>query len=230
MRTQGGFGSAGAGNRTGRNTMTRGGLATTGKAQRKRSQREVTGTPTREELTESIRLMRCWWCGAESGVDGRPFKSLAGHWRWAHGIDAQLARDILRVPKHTAFIDLDLRDRLSRESKRRYRPDLLRSVKSSSPRLLSAFGVESNRQKIKLAQAVVAEKLKTDAEFSARFKAAVSKSQGGLSMITAECVICGSPFVVKSKNRSRIVTCSKACRAERKRRSAISMWQRRLGR
>jgi hypothetical protein len=217
MTTQGGFGSAGAGNRTGRNIMTRGGMSTTPRENARRSGHPVTrpGVPIKEVLAEYIRSNRCWWCGADRTVDGRPFKSLSGHWRWAHGIDAQIVRDILLVSKRTSFITEDLKFHLSAEAKRRYDPKVLKGNHGKAHHL-SAFGVLSQQSKLGLAR----EKLKksfTDEEFRAKFSEAVSMAQGGVSLAEKECVVCKRIFIVKAKNYNRYATCGPECRSEHRR-------------
>lgn len=219
---QGGFGSAGAGNRSGRHIMTRGGLSTTA---RERSRRALHGcaiadglkTPTRGELTEAIRVGRCWWCGADRGVDGRTFKSIAAHWRFAHGIGAQVARDILGLPKHASFIVDELKARLSLEGKRRYDPCVLRG-KSGVRHELSAFGLSSQRQKIAVAQQRMSHMLNNDVEFRERFGAAVSRGQGRVKVTELTCAICGRAFSVRTCDASKYKNCSPECRSESKRR------------
>lgn len=80
-----GFGSSGAGNRTGRRKFVHSGTAGTRRVEEysdlRRSPPARLDDPVPEELQYAIRHQLCWWCGREG------FKVLALHTQRAHGID-----------------------------------------------------------------------------------------------------------------------------------------------
>jgi len=103
----GGFGSSGAGNRTGRSIYNRTGLSTTPRERNRRitllKRIDSSNDPTRQELQESIRIGRCWWCGQDK------FQSLSQHWIKAHGIKKSVICEILQVPQKTSFVSEELK-------------------------------------------------------------------------------------------------------------------------
>src|SRR5437773_9355103 len=132
MNIIGGFGSAGAGNRTGRHVMTRGGQSTTPQERlRRNGMDQATGLPLpteadRDEFMANLREMRCWWCGRDRNKDGRRWRALSQHWQKAHLIDLREIREYLKVPKSTGFVSDDLHERFSQRSRAAYDPSKLR--------------------------------------------------------------------------------------------------------
>ena len=151
-----GYGSAGAGNRTGRRIASTCGV---GQTARERSRRVLfrelesrVDEPTKDQLVESISDGRCWWCGQDRNRLGEAL-NLGLHWSRRHGISIQRVRDILQVPKKTTFPTPETHAKLSEISKRRYVQDalagrILRQNGGKGSRILSVFGVEANRNKL----------------------------------------------------------------------------------
>ena len=107
--------------------------------------------PTAEELRESIRLMRCWWCGRDRTKAGKHFEALSGHWTRGHGINLQHVRDSLDVPKTYAFISDAMHERLVARGKRRFAEDPVLFKQQlhprGNPRQLSLHGKKVARVK-----------------------------------------------------------------------------------
>ena len=146
------FGASGAGNRTGRRTMTRGGLGSTARndewttARRTRSAR--LDEPPISAIWEAIRTQQCCWC-----ADPRTFKSLSGHLERGHGFVLNELRDLLMVPRNTPFAGVALREGRRVRAKARYEadPTVLRSAPPAKVHRLGAFG--KAQQKAKSARA-----------------------------------------------------------------------------
>ena len=143
-----GFGSAGAGNHTGRRTASPVGV---GQTARERVRRIIIaechtreGTPTPSELMEYVHIGKCWWCGREATRDGKPFRSLSAHFQRGHGLNLQEIRDILMVPKSFTFISEELSEEQSIRSKKNYDPSKLIN-KAGRRYRLSAYGAAMNR-------------------------------------------------------------------------------------
>lgn len=210
MRVIGGFGSAGAGNRTGRRTASAVGVGQTAKDRDYRVSRLAAPADPRDpaagELWPYIKNNECWWCKAP-----KQWKALSQHLTRAHNIDLQKVRDILQVPKNYSFINDSLKDRFAARGRKYYRPDKLHH--KSRPRKLSAFGIRRNREKLAAipederkaiqarATAAIAQKTHTEAE--ARY---LTKQKS--------CCVCGTRLTYAQR---RHVTCSVVC--DRKRRS-----------
>jgi hypothetical protein len=99
MKTVGRFGQSGDGNRTGRRTMTRGGMGPTWRASSSSGGRQARlDDPSVAEIWEAVRTQQCCWCD-----DPRTFRSLSGHLERGHGFNLNELRDLLLVPKNTPF-------------------------------------------------------------------------------------------------------------------------------
>lgn len=199
MKIQGGFGSAGAGNRTGRRIATRAGISTTAKERNRRQERaahdiKFDENPPKDILMNFIEAGRCYWCD-----DGRTFKSLSQHLTRAHGIDLQWLRDYLLLPKKYSFICDETKHLYAERGKMLYDPDKLKP--KGEPRKLSLYGRKAQQQKASLAHASQTQK-------------AIKKRQDN----PAYCVVCGKEIdwpVGKSRPR----TCSVECLLEIKKRN-----------
>lgn len=77
--------------------------------------------PSREELLESVRIQRCWWCGRNKSARGREFSSLSRHWLQAHGIRVQAVREFLAVPLKMSFVSDGLKQTF-RDNAIKHRP------------------------------------------------------------------------------------------------------------
>lgn len=110
MKVLGGYGSAGAGNKTGRMTMTRGGASKTAAVRVFRTTAiQASGLPMpteeeRDDFVASIQMMRCWWCGLDKNRLGRPWQSLSHHWGKGHHISSRDVAIWLGLPKKTTFL------------------------------------------------------------------------------------------------------------------------------
>ena len=147
VHIQGGFASAGAGNRTGRRIHTRFGVSTTAKERNRRVEkvaREVNiSDPPKEEFMKYVEVGQCWWCD-----DGRTFESLSQHWVKAHGIDLQWLKDYLVLPKKYAFISDGLRAGFSERQKLLYDPTKINYMEGvRKKRKLSRFGCIAQQKK-----------------------------------------------------------------------------------
>lgn len=226
MRIVNGYGSAGAGNRTGRRTASNVGIGQTAAERDRRALRaeSVTreGAPQADELRRYIDAGRCWWCDRDKNREGRPWQSLSLHWQRTHGISTQAVCDILGVPKHTSFVSESLRDNQAQRAKRNYNPDKLRCGKGGK-KALSAFGIAANRAKF----TAVRERLGEPA-FRDRMKA-MAQLNGERSRKLRPCIVCETTFWpgLTHNGVGGRKTCSDVC--DRIRRSALAKaaWQRR---
>lgn len=212
MRVIGGFGSAGAGNRSGRRTANNGGISSTYAERNRRVERlasavDVSLTPPLEELRATIVDGQCWWCKRDG------FRALSGHWVRAHGINMQWIRDYLCVPKGHSFVSDETRRLFSENGKRNYGAHLRPA--SGAKRQLSRFGIESQRRKSaeRIARLGVTEALR-------RFREAAAKHSAS-SRKTHVCRICGATFF-KNRPGTPRVTCSDECDRERRRIAAAA--------
>ncbi len=140
---EGGFGSAGAGNRSMRRTMTRAGTASGVQLAALKDSRVRPATlaePTAEQLRPTIKGQVCWWCD-----DDRIFVALSGHWVAAHGIDLQWVRDLLGVRKKTPFISPELSRQFAERSRRLHDPEKLSY--RGGPKELSAYGLAAQAKR-----------------------------------------------------------------------------------
>jgi hypothetical protein len=145
----GGFGGAGS-SRSLRKTMTRGGLRTTATVGKFRDSRRakpgnIEGA-TPEDIRRSVITQQCPFC-----EDMRTFKSLSGHFVRGHGYDLQDIRDYLKVPKGYTFVSEETTQKNRERGKRLYDPEKLRQL--GRPRALSAYGIQKQREKLKMAHA-----------------------------------------------------------------------------
>lgn len=188
----GGFGSAGAGSRSGRRIMTRGGLSTTAKERDRRKEKAARNVkfddnPPKDILKNYIDAGRCYWCD-----DGRTFKSLSQHWRQAHGIAHQWVRDYLLLPKSYSFICEETKALYSENGKRNY--DQTRLKAKGGPHKMSEYGKLIQRKKA----LAWAEKLGPEGykEHLSRLKKASEQKQTNDALEKrknnpAHCIICG---------------------------------------
>lgn len=220
MKIQGGFGSAGAGNRTGRRIATRAGISTTAKERNRRQERaahdiKFDENPPKDILMNFIEAGRCYWCD-----DGRTFKSLSQHLTRAHGIDLQWLRDYLLLPKKYSFICDETKHLYAERGKMLYDPDKLKP--KGEPRKLSLYGRKAQQHKALLPKKNKSsyvptkehiEKMSTLGHASQTQKA-IKKRQDN----PVYCVVCGKEIdwpVGKSRPR----TCSDECLLEIKKRN-----------
>lgn len=141
----GGFGSAGAGNRSGRRISTRAGISSSPKERDRRKEKasrnvSLNDNPPKDEFLRYMEAGQCWWC-----KDGRIFKSLSVHWRKAHGINPQWVRDYLLLPKKHSFISEGTKRLYSERGKRNYDPDKLKYVGGTKE--LSKFGILAQKKR-----------------------------------------------------------------------------------
>ena len=229
---QGGFGSAGAGNRTGGHTWTAVGRNQTAWARQKKGDAVVElGDPTREQLAESIRVGQCWWCKREG------FKFIASHWSQAHGIPPQHARDLLGVPKHVGFLAPEIREQKVATARRIFDRDRVWAGFRGRPHQLSEHG---ERAAVERTERLRAMPLETRQKAAAASKQAYIDKHGPeawqarlrrMSDTSAKartkdrvCVVCAAVFQLRdNSNRGKFTRktcyagdCEKAYRAARR--------------
>lgn len=209
----GGFGSAGAGNRSGRRIASRAGIGSTASERNRRilkaSCESKIAEPPPDELMRWIDAGRCWWCG-----DDKEYRSLSQHFIQKHGIDLQWVRDYLHVPKRHPFISEDLHQSISERSRRLYDPQKFRGVKNTS-RKLSAFGVESNRIKAlrfreRLGESGMQEHLATMRATGTAKRTQMAEERRRTAIY---CVVCGGE-VFWPHGKMPTKTCSDKCHRE----------------
>ena len=212
MKVLGGYGCAGAGNRTGRRTATAAGIGQSALIRNWRTLHLAADgslrEPSADELREAIRCGRCWWCGRDTDREGKPFRSLSGHWLRAHEIPTQHIRDILGVPKNTSFISEQTKALFIARAKQHWK-----GIRNKGrPRVLSAYGKKVNRQKLDaLDRAVIMLRLQE-----------ISRALAVTRRVMVICSECGTEFWGKTggNGRHKCLTCSPECRAQRKSRRA----------
>jgi len=205
----GGYGSSGAGNRTGRRTAVGGSRTTTARlrdANQFKNGREVSldDKPPKEEFLALAENGKCWWCGGD-----KVFKSLAIHWAQYHGISSQEIKNYLELPKKYSFNSLETKELLREKAKRELLGKLGHERPGRSRETLSEYD-KKNRSKIskiniqKMEKDKIAEQLK---------KANSVKSEKALELRKNQthcCVICGNKVEWKMRERPR-KTCSHNC-------------------
>jgi len=207
MRTLGHFGSAGSSRSLRGTTLGTGVRVTTATAHRiSEPRRDVgrQGDPSADELRAYCLAMQCWWCD-----DGRVWKSLSAHLACGHRMDLQYVRDLLGVPKHTSFIDEDLRERFVANGSRNYDPAKLRPL--GNPRQLSACGRENSRAHLKLAYQKICQKYGlTPQQYGSRVNAQKHANRH-------PCQVCGTTIP-----KGRTLTCNPSCETELRHRRAVN--------
>ncbi len=212
-----GFASAGAGNRTGRRIYRHDGVVPSARERNRRQEKRardvsLDDSPPKDELMRYIEAGRCWWCN-----DGRIFRSLSGHWRKAHGIDAQWVRDYLGLSKKVSFIGPDLRERFAERGRERYDPDKLSGAKGTQKTATTCFRESQRRKSLAQAQSDGYQDLMR--ERSARAHRVLLEKAIEKRKTVYPCVICGRPVEWKmGKNRPK--TCSLECDRERRARAS----------
>ena len=203
---EGGFGSAGAGNRSLRRTATAAGVGTThavANLQRKHIPQGRLDNPPTEDIRRSITSQQCCFCD-----DVRTFKSLSLHWSRGHGIDLQEIRDILGVHKAYGFVSDDLSRKMSERARRLYDPEKLKPKGGKGSRSLSKFGVQSQRKKLEL--------IPEEDRAAQRRRAAVVVAERYTK--SNVCIICGQVF--RFKGAAQVTVCSPECNEVRRQKHA----------
>lgn len=119
IKIVGGYGSAGAGNKTGRKSARFGGANRKARSRVSASGDRDAGIeskstpsrldePTRDELLKAIAEGYCWWCGHTHTKEGKEIRLWSQHWRIAHGVDNQDLRNRLGLSKKEKFCTPDL--------------------------------------------------------------------------------------------------------------------------
>lgn len=210
-RVIGGYGSAGCGNHSGIRTSTRVGVGATATERNRRTLNLVPvarlDEPPRDELLQSIKDMRCWWCGRTKNKDGKPFKSLSLHWKWAHDIDAQWVRDYLGLTTKESFICEETRQKFVERGKRDYDATKLRIHAGCKKRLTTVFLESQNRKIDEYRQKIGEEKFHQQLLDASRKSAEKSTKSN-------TCIICGKVFTRKGAVRAK--TCSRECDSVRR--------------
>ena len=211
MGNQGGFGSAGAGNRSLRRTATAVGVGQTATVSglRRYTLQARMDEPSVEDLWRSIRTQQCCYC-----TDNRTFRVLSQHWTRGHGIDLQDIRDRLEVPKNYSFISAETSEIHRARAKRLYNPEKLHNP-NDRPRVLSKFGMAAQRAKCEAIPEAGRIRIR---EKASRASAKASRARVDAYQKTHPCIICGR--VYKRKYTGKTTVCSKACNEERRRQKA----------
>ncbi len=208
----GGYGSAGAGNRTGRRITTRSGVSTTASERNRRVEKaardvKLTDDPPKDELLRYLEAGKCWWCD-----DGRVFKSPVQHLR-VHDISVQWVRDYLVLPKTHSFNCEETKQLKSSIAKKNYNPEKLVSPTGAKVKHKSTAWMESQRKKLKkhkeeIGKDAVRRQLKEASRRSKEIQTQKAKEKRRRN--PAYCVICGKEaewLMGKAKPK----TCSDGC-------------------
>lgn len=213
----GGFGSAGAGNRTGRKINTRAGLDTNARERVRRQVRSDDDSnptpPTVDEVKEAIRLRVCWICGRTGNRDGKPFSELVYHLVGGHGLNLNVLRDEMGVTKRFKFISDEMRSRQSERGKLNYDPVRLDGRKQRGKKHVYSLAGRAVHMAKQWHITKDSQRMATEA--------ARSKAISLRGMRETVCSMCGVLFRQRwvGKGHARRRTCSDTCESLRKKKS-----------
>ncbi len=209
---EGGFGSAGAGNRTGRTTWTATGRHQTAWTRNNAildQESPRLDDPSPEELSESIRIGRCWWCGRDG------FTFISSHWSQIHGIKPDYVRNILMLPRHSSFLSPEFKAQRSATAKTLLAQGRIRLGSTGAMRKpkLTAYGeryqaVKTARlQNLTLAQRQECARRSRETRIAnlgvdgylAQLRAMAKKGRAA-QQIPRTCVVCGESFLLRTSS------------------------------
>lgn len=145
IKLVGGYGSAGAGNRTGRRIASQVGIGQTAKERNNRIERlslPAKGEwPELNEFESWVQTGRCWWCESN-----KVFTNLSSHWAKAHGIYVRDVRNYYGFIKKRSFISSELSATFSQQARKHYNAEKLQY--HGGKREITTALVNSNRAKL----------------------------------------------------------------------------------
>lgn len=216
---EGGFGSAGAGARTGGQRVGRfrgtrfdhGHRSAAADRDAKinaKSEPVRLADPTREELECAIADGFCWWCGRTHTKTGKEIQAWGTHWAY-HGLSLERIRNILLVPRRRTFTSDGLRTERSVRQRALYYADpesRARLRNRGGRRHLTEYGLRVQRAKLAAVHwrgGGSAASVRHAREVQAQRKIAARKPRN--------CASCGVEFTPRPKGVATRTTCSKAC-------------------
>lgn len=221
-----GFGSAGAGNRTGRkvgrfgagrqaSTPQSGPVDRAHKIENKGRNQARLDDPTKQQLEEAMRDGFCWWCGATHTKDGNEIQAWGAHWSLSHELDLQHVRDILEVPKNRGLVTPALHRKLSKVRRETIGPEHLAKLQraaheSTKPRKLSSYGRKVQTAKLRKARRVVREL--DEAGRAALLRGIHDARMRNRLERSIHCEACGCWFTpIRLRGKHTRTTCSDRC-------------------